>query len=137
MDDATRKALYDTVDELPDDALIKDLRKVFVQQRRGLDLDPAKLSVFETEGGEELRAGTELRDYFTSPSGSAAALPGPGKSEDTALIVTFPPPPQQQQNGELRCCSRILVFNVLFEYGNLLYSFIKPVCEFACSCPRI
>ena len=26
--------------------------------------------------------------------------------------------PQPQQDGELNCCSRILVFNVLFEYGN-------------------
>jgi hypothetical protein len=33
---------------------------------------------------------------------------------------TLGPPQQQQQqqNGKLLCCSRIFVFNLLFEYGN-------------------
>lgn len=31
---------------------------------------------------------------------------------------------QQQQDGEWSCCSRILVINALFEYGNTHYSSI-------------
>jgi hypothetical protein len=32
---------------------------------------------------------------------------------------------QQQQDGEKRCCSRILVFNLWFEYGNTPSIYIR------------
>jgi hypothetical protein len=36
--------------------------------------------------------------------------------------ATFDSKPQQQQDGEKRCCcSRILVFNLFFEYGILFF----------------
>jgi hypothetical protein len=120
--DAAGKVLLDTVDELPDNARIKDLRKKFVNQQK-LEVGPATLSVFEKEDGAELSASKELKDYFAPPSGSAAQS-GPGKSHDTALVVSFPP--QHQQNGELHCCSRIFVFLIqLLEYENIFFSFIE------------
>ena len=44
-----------------------------------------------------------------------ALVPSDATYENPLIVVA---PKQQQQDGELRCFSRILVFNVLFEYGN-------------------
>jgi hypothetical protein len=63
-----------------------------------LEVGPATLSVFETEGAQNLEAGKKLEDYFEPRSGYAyAALSVPGRSDETALVVTFPPPQQSSR----------------------------------------
>ena len=115
---STGEDLFDKVTKLAGDSDVTDLRKAFVEQQNFASTSPGTLPVFEREDGEKLKAGKELKDYFTAPAGSASealpeAMPGPGKSVDTALVVAFPPP-QQQQNGKLRCCFCILVCKCCF-----------------------
>jgi hypothetical protein len=103
--------LFDKVDSLEINAYIADLRKAFVVQHEPDMRRPARLSVFETQGSEKLKASKKLKDYFVAPE-SSTARPGPGKEEDTALVIKFPS--QQQPNGKkLYCCFCILVFPLL------------------------
>eukprot|EP00978_Attheya_sp_CCMP212_P017776 scaffold47860_cov39-Attheya_sp.AAC.2 len=87
-DSSTGGMFYDKVMELDDDAEVVDLRRAFVAQEK-LDIGPATLKVFEN--GEKLSEDKKLKDYFVPPAGSAF-LPAPGKSKDTALVVTLPLP---------------------------------------------
>ena len=82
--------LFDKVVGLKDDSLITDLRKAFAKQQEPDIRPPAAVTVRETENGETLKASTKLADYFVPPADSVA-LPGPGKSEETALFLTIPP----------------------------------------------
>ena len=64
-------------------------------------------------------------DPKTDPALEANALVPSDATYENPLIVVAPKPQQQPpQNGELRCCSRILVFKELFEYGNASISLI-------------
>ena len=86
----------DTVDELKDDAQIKDLRKAFVKQQNLLQISPGGVEVRETENGDMLKVDTTLTNYFVPPAGSAA-LPGPGNNADNPLFLYLP---QQQQKTQ-------------------------------------
>ena len=86
-DARTGEWLADTVNELRNDAEIKDLRKAFAKQQEPDIRRPAAVAVRETENGETLKASTKLSNYFLD----SEALPGPGKSEETALFLTLPP----------------------------------------------
>jgi hypothetical protein len=89
------------------------------------DVDALKTAVIAEWGGH-LAVAAPLLDVFApgaDPKTEDTLDPGDPVPGDTSsknpLIVVAPKPHQQpQQDGELRCCSRILVFNVLFEYGN-------------------
>jgi hypothetical protein len=56
-----------------------------------------------------------LKDYFESPPDSTALF-GPGKSEETALVVIVGEPyvfkeTQQQSDGKLRCCVFVFLYS--------------------------
>jgi hypothetical protein len=57
---------------------------------------------------------------FDSPSTllgiSSADLQASGLAIPLAQLLSNKLKPQQQQDGELRCCSRIRIFNLLFEF---------------------
>jgi hypothetical protein len=93
---------YAKVIELEDDADVDDLRRAFVALAK-LDVGPTTVTVSVFENGEKLSEDKKLKDYFVPPAGSAF-LPAPGKSKDTALVVTLPLPQLPQPNGKLRCC---------------------------------
>ena len=64
-------------------------------------------------------------DPKTEMALKANALVPSDATYENPLIVVAPKRHQQPpQDGELRCCSRILVFKVLFEYGNASISLI-------------
>ena len=72
---------------------------------------------------EEETASQQLFDKkYNRPSKlvgiSSDALLRAGLSDPLAQHISNKLKEQQQQDGEMSCCSRILVFNVLFEYGN-------------------
>jgi aspartyl/asparaginyl-tRNA synthetase len=87
--------LFDKVTNLEDGADVCDLLRTFVTDRKMNEVDPATLSVFETEGGKELSQDATLDNYFTATSESSATLPG--QSKKMALVVTFR---QQHPNGK-------------------------------------
>ena len=118
---AAGEPMVDTVDELPGDAQIKNLRKKFVKQQN-LNVGPATVSVFETEGGEKLKASDPLQPYFARPKGS-----GPGQSEDTALLVTFP---LDLPSGKLSVVFVFLYSNVAS--NTEIISFEYEICSDSC-----
>ena len=63
---------------LDDKAIVDDLRREFVNQRRWKDRDPGTLTVREREGGEKLEEDKELTEYFITASGSSD---NPGRSK--------------------------------------------------------
>ena len=81
---------------LADDAIVDDLRDAFVTQHEPDVKRPAAVEVRAGEDGDKLKAGAELTGYFELP-GTSTVVPGPGQSEDTALVLTLPPQQQQQQ----------------------------------------
>jgi hypothetical protein len=81
--------------ELDEDAIVVDLRNTFKTDRGLVSVDPATLIV-STADGTELKSSEELRKYFIALPNSAAQ-PGPGRSDETALVVTVPP---LQQNSK-------------------------------------
>eukprot|EP00978_Attheya_sp_CCMP212_P041524 scaffold239002_cov62-Attheya_sp.AAC.2 len=87
--DAAGNAFYAKVTNLDEHADVDDLRTKFVDQQK-ITVGPGVLSVFETERGAELRASKKLKDYSFTDASDAATQPGPGKSEETALIVQQP-----------------------------------------------
>jgi hypothetical protein len=54
---AAGEAPFCKVREFEDGAIVDDLRKKFVKQQNLITTIPSTLSVFETEGGEKLKAG--------------------------------------------------------------------------------
>ena len=117
IDSARGRWLFDTVSELENDAQIKDLRKAFVKQQF-LGVPPAAVEVRETEDTEELEANTILTIYFTHPPGGSAADPRPGRSKETALLLTLPQPPQQPQ---------LDVMNKLIPFVDVLPDLLREV----------
>ena len=97
--DSTGAVLSDTVDELQDEAQIKDLRKAFVAQQ-ALSVSPAAVEVRKTENGHMLEPNKRLAEYLVGPTTAAAVAKGPGKSYDTAIILTMPQP-RWQHPGDL------------------------------------
>lgn len=101
--DVSGEQLASRVLDLPDDAIVDDLRTAFVAQQF-LSVSPASIQVREKEDGEELKASTRnspnlkpsdpLLPYFVPPA-EVASAPGPGRSEDSPLFLFFPPPPAQ------------------------------------------
>jgi hypothetical protein len=87
------------------------------------DVDALKNAVKEEWGGRLAFAAPELHvfapgaDPRTDTALKANALVPSDATYENPLIVVAPKPHQQPppQYGELRCCSRILVFEVSFE----------------------
>ena len=71
---------------------------------------------------EETASQKLFKNKYNRPSKlvgiSSDALLRAGLSDPLAQHISNKLKEQQQQDGEMSCCSRILVFNVLFEYGN-------------------
>jgi hypothetical protein len=62
-------------------------------------------------------------------------VPGDTSSKNPLIVVAPKPHQQPQQDGELRYVSCILVFEVLFEYGNAsVLAYLEYVCLFRISC---
>jgi hypothetical protein len=83
------------------------------------DVDALKMAVFPELTPREVAKCLVFApgaDPKTETALKANALVPSDATYENPLIVVAPK--QQQQDGELRCFSRILVFNVLFEYGN-------------------
>lgn len=84
---------FSKVINLDDSADIDDLRRAFVEPLEPSVQRPAAIQVRETRDGEMLKSSKKLSIYFV-PAASSAAVPGPGKSGDTALFLTLPLPQQ-------------------------------------------
>jgi hypothetical protein len=62
-------------------------------------------------------------------------VPGDTSSKNPLIVVAPKPHQQPPQDGELRYVSRILVFEVLFEYGNAsVLAYLECFCLFRISC---